>query len=77
MTHHKDLPIGSVRIVANLPDLQFLSDSQDVQAVKDYIGKSAFPYDAFFVSVSDGDYSEVWGIIGIVPYLSKLTTKLL
>lgn len=77
MTHYKDLPIGSMRIVANLPDLQFLSDSQDVQAVKDYIGESALPYDAFFVGVGDGDYSEVWAIVGIIPYLSKLTTKLL
>lgn len=71
-------PVGSMTCVGALsPELQFVSDSQDVQAIRDYVGPSAHDYDAFFVAVSDGDYTEVWGIVGIVPYLSKLTSRLL
>lgn len=71
-------PVGSMSAVAALPSgLQFVSDSQDVQAIREHIGEAATGYDAFFVSVGDGDYNEVWGICGIVPYKSKLTTRIL
>ena len=74
----KHRPIGSMTAIAALPkDLQFISDSQDVAPIKEHIGESASGYDAFFVRVEDGDYAEVWGICGIVPYRSKLTTRLL
>ena len=64
-------------IVRALPaELQFVSDSQDVQAVREHIGADANDYDAFFVGVVDGDYTEVWGMVGIVPYLSKLVSRL-
>jgi len=70
-------PVGNMTAVAALPkELQFISDSQDVVPIKEYIGESASGYDAFFVHVQDGDYTEVWGICGIVPYNSKLTTRL-
>jgi hypothetical protein len=32
--------------------------------------------DSYFVAVKDGDYAEIWGMAGIVPYLSKLVTRL-
>jgi hypothetical protein len=71
-------PIGSMSVVGALPQaLEFVSDSQDVAPIKEHIGESAEGYDAFFVSIADGDYTEVWGICGIVPYRSKLTTRLL
>ena len=74
--------VGSMTAVGALPqDLQFVSDSQDVQAIKDYFGDAVNgeygEYDAFFVRVQDGEYTEVWGICGIVPYNSKLTTRLI
>ena len=70
-------PVGSMSAVAALPvELQFVSDSQDVQPIKEYLGSIAEGYDAFFVNVVDGDYSEVWGIVGIVPHKSKLTSRL-
>lgn len=38
--------------VGALPEhLQFVSDSQDVAAIKEHIGESAQGYDAFFVVV--------------------------
>lgn len=71
-------PVGSMSAVGSLPnELLFVSDSQDVKVIKEHIGETANDYDAFFVNVSDGDYTEVWGIVGIVPYLSKLTSRLL
>lgn len=52
-------------IVAELnPKLQFISDSQDVQAIRESIGQGQ-EYDAFFVDVADGEYTEVWGMVGI------------
>lgn len=71
-------PVGSMSAVAALPvGLQFVSDSQDVQAVKEHVGPNANGYDAFFVGIEDGDYTEVWGICGIIPYNSKLTSRVL
>ena len=73
----RNRPVGSMTAVAALSsDLQFVSDSQDVQPIKEYIGESAEGYDAFFVHIADGDYAEVWGICGIIPYNTKLTTRL-
>jgi hypothetical protein len=59
------------------PALQFVSDSQDTEAIREHIGDCAAGYDSFFVAISDGDYAEVWGMCGIVPYLSKLVTRIL
>jgi len=71
-------PVGSMSAVGALPqELQFVSDSQDVAPIKEHIGESAADYDAFFVHVQNGDYAEVWGICGIVPRNTKLTTRLL
>ena len=70
--------VGSMSAVGALPiELQFVSDSQDVAPIKERIGESAQGYDAFFVAIQDGDYVEVWGICGIIPYRSKLTSRLL
>lgn len=70
---------GNMSIVASLEndkDLVFVSDSQDTQAIREHIGNKANGYDAFFVKVQDGDYSEVWGICGIIPNKSKLASRL-
>lgn len=64
--------------VKNLdPDLIFVSDSQDVQAVKENLGRPAYrEYDSFFVRVEEGEYTEVWGMHGIVPDLERQVYKL-
>jgi hypothetical protein len=63
--------------VRNIPEsYTFVCDSQEVASVKEVIGTPANPYDAFFVSTSGGEYGSVYGIVGTVPYLSKLATKL-
>ncbi len=69
---------NKMRTVANLGQhLQLVTDSQDVQAIREYLGKDAGNYDAFFVAVQDGEYTEVWGMCGIVPYNSKLVSRLI
>lgn len=55
-------------------NLQFVSDSQDVQSLKDSLGSIAQGFDAFFIEIKDGDYQEVWGIHGIVPFNQKFAT---
>lgn len=67
--------VTAVRMIPQ--SAQFVTDSQDVQAIKGHIGGIAYDYDSFFVIVGDGDYAAVWGMCGIVPHLSKLVTQLL
>jgi hypothetical protein len=71
--------IDDVRTVACLrDDYVFVSDSQDVEAVRDSIGRNAGElYDSFFCKVGEGEYVEVWGMVGIIPRLSKLVRRLL
>lgn len=73
-----ELSNNKMRTVANLGQhLQLVSDSQDVQAIREHLGEDAGSYDAFFVAIKDGDYKEVWGMVGIVPYNSKLVSRLI
>ena len=73
-----ELSKNKMRVVANLGQhLNFISDSQDVQAIREYLGEDAGNYDAFFVDVQNGEYVEVWGMVGIVPYNSKLVSRLI
>lgn len=52
-------------------DYVFLSDSQCLEDIKDYVGSKAYGYASFFVRVEDGDYQEVWGCYRMVPYLDE------
>lgn len=65
--------ISTVALIAS--DLCFVSDSQDVQAIKDDYPKDhpVHNYDAFFTSPITG--APVWAMVGIVPYVSKLVTS--
>lgn len=57
----------------NSDEYQFISDSQDVDEYKNYIGgEEANEYDSFFVKFTpDGDVVEIWGMSGIIGYLNK------
>jgi len=63
-------------VLAANPSLMFVADSQDTDAIKASLGKEASDYDSFFVDAAMGDYTEVWGMCGIVPRSSKLITRL-
>jgi hypothetical protein len=69
----------TMRTVANLPAyLTFVSDSQDTASIRFDFGPQweGFEYDSYFVRIADGEYTEIWGMCGIVPNISKLVTKL-
>jgi hypothetical protein len=73
-----ELSKNKMSVVARLGQhLQLVSDSQNVQAIREHLGTDAGNYDAFFVDTRDGDYTEVWGMCGIVPYNSKLVSRLI
>ncbi len=57
---------------------QFVSDSQDTASIRYDFGPSwvGFEYDSYFVQIEDGEYTEIWGMCRIVPYNSKLVTRL-
>lgn len=60
------------------PALILVTDSQDVEAVREYLpcGKTD-DHDSYFVRVGDGEYTEIWGFYGIVPILTKIAYRLL
>lgn len=64
---------GSIGDLQKRDDLQLLTDSQDVNAVKEYFGnrEAVKEFDGFFVKVEEGDLPEVYGFHGIVPNLDK------
>jgi len=68
----------TVRDLDNRDDLIFVSDSQDVQAIKEYFGNppELEDFDSFFVKIEDGEYTEVYGVEGIVPLLEKDACKI-
>lgn len=72
-------PVGAMRVVRNLgPRFHFVSIQQDVEVIKEMLGAPAQGYDSFFALPDDSgaDYSEVWGMCGIVPRLDKLVSRL-
>ena len=63
--------------VAQIPDsFDFVSDSQEVEPIKQSF-KKAKEYDSFFVRAENGGYVSIYGMVGCVPYLSKLATKII
>lgn len=73
------MPRSNTATIAQLQDRKYslVTDSQDSEAVKDYVGKKAQGYDSFLVWSEDGDYREVWAFCGTAPYLSKLAQRLI
>lgn len=64
--------MNKIIYVSMIPlEFQFISDSQEVEPIKDYVGGKAEEFDSFFVLIENGDYKEIWGMYGIVPMLYK------
>lgn len=73
-------PKGTICQVRNLSTstrIEFTSDSQDVQFLRDYFGQIASDYNSFFFVLDESgcDYAQVWGMFGIVPIDTKSLTK--
>jgi len=60
----------------NPADMMFISDSQDVTAIKENLPEFQ-DYDSFFVIIRDGDYEFLAGIEGIVPFNYKFVEILI
>lgn len=71
-------PISTVDALNDRTDLTFVSDSPDTASIRFDFGPQwdGFEYDSYFVAIADGEYTEIWGMCGTVPYLSKLVTRL-
>ena len=69
-----NLIITAIGTIADLEeDLILLSDSQEVISLKEHFGNAQEleDFDSFFVSISDGDYTKIYGFNGLVPHLTK------
>jgi hypothetical protein len=55
-----------------------VSDSQDVKATLESIGKldQLSDYGCLLVAIENGDYSEVWGVQNCTPWLHTWATRL-
>jgi hypothetical protein len=71
---------GIVNKLNSRDDLQYISDSQEVKEIKAMLGYSNTiklnDFDSFFVKVDNGDYEEIYGLSGIVPYFYKPIFKI-
>jgi ribosomal protein L37AE/L43A len=53
-------------------DLDLITDSQDIRAVKEYLGSpSWFEYQSLFVKIVEGDYVEIYGCGDLAPRLTS------
>ena len=72
----ENLPTSTVAALAD--DLVFLSDSQDVYHLTEYFGgRVQHRFNAYFVRAVDGEYVEVWGMFGIIPFLARPVYRIL
>lgn len=62
-----------VKDLQDREDIQFLSDSQDVEDLR----KEYPNYMTFFVVVGDGEYTQIYGMNHVIPFLEHDITKLL
>lgn len=70
--HKESGHIGATTVAELRPDLIFLCDSAEVQDLREKLALSPDEdFDSFFVGIKDGDYTEVWGMPGIVPYKDR------
>lgn len=71
--------VETVKTIADLDlrsDLDLITNSQEVEELRAYLGsKEADEMSGFFVKVQDGDYSEIWGFYGCIPYIHKTVYK--
>lgn len=70
--------LTSTMRVSDLPDFfQFVSDTQDVEAVRENLSPlmRRQGYDSYWVFAEDGEYVLVYGMDGIVPHMDKYVYK--
>lgn len=64
--------VKTIKQLQKRAELILITDFQETDNLR-----KEFPgYDAFFVRSKNGEYIEVWGFVGVIPYLSKLVSRL-
>ncbi len=68
---------GTIADFNDRPEFSLVTLSQDVESVKEMFGnrQAVKEFDGFLVKEEDGDYSEVYGFTGSVPYNNKTVYK--
>jgi hypothetical protein len=76
---------GTVAKLNNRTDLELVTDSQDVNAIKEYLAgqdkrnkqyKKLKDYSLFLVKVENGDYAEIYASTKSVPWLGAHLDKI-
>jgi len=64
---------GTVKDLNTRDDLEFISDDYSINSIKNTIGRfeELKDFNSFFVKINNGEYEEVYGIYGTVPYITK------
>lgn len=63
--------------VKDLPqDLVFVVDSRGIEHTQSRF-MEANEYDSFFVRTANGEYTQVWGMYGIVPEVNRRVYQIL
>lgn len=64
---------GTIKDLDKRQDLQLITDSQDVEAIKERFGndQDLEDFGGFFIKIDNGDYDEVYGYEGTIPDLDK------
>ncbi|OYT63812.1 hypothetical protein B6U74_06300 [Candidatus Bathyarchaeota archaeon ex4484_205] len=70
--------IGKVSDLQDRDDLIFVDKDFEVASIKEYLGNQPEleEFGAFFVKEEGGEYTEIYGIPGAVPYLWKPVCKI-
>jgi hypothetical protein len=70
--------VDNIEALESRGDLQLVTDSQDVEAVKEHFGNvpEVSQFGGFLVDIEDGDYQDVYGFYGSVPGKEKRTYKI-
>ncbi|NLN70319.1 MAG: hypothetical protein GX142_05990 [Chloroflexi bacterium] len=69
--------VGTIVDIQDRRDLMLITDSLEVEYILDYLGYPApddddsIEFSRLLVLVWDGDFVEVYGLEGSIPYLSK------
>lgn len=66
------------KTIGELPrHLLLVNVDHEAAAVKEHVGAAADDFDSFFVAMNEGEYTEVWGFEGIVPWNHKRAWRIL
>ena len=70
---------GTIRSIDMRDDLHLVTDSQDMEAISEYLGNPEWfkDFDGCFVKVGEGEYEEIYCFEGIIPDLDKPLYKII